>query len=226
MWSFTTQIGGFDPDLVSWWKFDEASGTVAYDSAGDNDGQLIGGPTWTTGHIDGALDFDGVNDYVEMGDTVKNHLGMDYTVSAWIKADTLTGNHQIAAYRDSKSHNDPPPLLFQLHQAEAHVQFIVTDNYEHQVTATYTNALTAGAWYHIAGVRSGNTLNVYVNGQSGMPGSGTLTGTISSDNLKIGALLCSGAPVTSFFDGVIDDVRIYSRALSAEEVWQLYQSGL
>jgi hypothetical protein len=49
--------------LVGWWKFDEGSGTVAYDSSGNgNDGNLTNGPTWTTGKIGGALSFDGVND--------------------------------------------------------------------------------------------------------------------------------------------------------------------
>jgi hypothetical protein len=63
-------------------------------------------------------------------------------------------------------------------------------------------------------------LNVYVNGTSGTPASGTL-GAIRSDNLKVGALLCHGSPTTYFFDGMIDDVRIYNRALSVAEIQQL-----
>ncbi|GAJ11910.1 unnamed protein product, partial [marine sediment metagenome] len=81
-----------------------------------------------------------------------------------------------------------------------------------------------GVWYHVAGVREGNVLDVYVNGVSGTPDSQTF-GVISADNLKIGALHCCGQPLTSFFDGIIDDVRIYDRALSAEEILELYWQG-
>ena len=137
----------------------------------------------------------------------------------------LTGNHQIAAYRDSMRTGDNPPLLFQLDQVNSDVRFIVVDNFGINATATYLGILTIGNWFHVAGVRQGNTLNVYVNGIEGALVSRTL-GPISVDNLKIGALLTHGAPVTHFFNGFIDDVRIYNRALSAEEVLQLYQDGL
>ena len=211
-----------DEGLVAHWSFDENSGTTAHDSVGANHGTVYGA-AWTTGRIGGALGFNGTNDYVEMGDTVKNYLGTNYTVSAWIKTDTLSSSHTVAAYRDSEP--GCSPFLFQLDQAYSDIQFMARDDFGHLVTATYSNALTTGNWYHVAGVREGNILNVYVNGVSGTPGSGTLTGAISSDNLKIGALLCHGSPVSWFFDGVIDDVRIYDKALSAEEIRQLYQDG-
>ena len=73
--------------LVGWWKFDEGSGTVAYDSSGNgHDGNLTNGPSWTTGKIGGALSFDGVDDYVE----IKNYYGISAndprTASAWLKS--------------------------------------------------------------------------------------------------------------------------------------------
>ena len=53
--------------IVGWWKFDETNGTVAYDSSGNGyDGNLIGGSTWATGKIGGAISLDGTNDYVEV----------------------------------------------------------------------------------------------------------------------------------------------------------------
>jgi len=55
-----------DPNLVGWWKFDEGSGTIAYDSAGSNHGAIYGAQ-WIASPIDGALSFDGVNDYVDCG---------------------------------------------------------------------------------------------------------------------------------------------------------------
>ncbi|MHC4110088.1 MAG: LamG domain-containing protein [Planctomycetota bacterium] len=216
VWKFKTRIV-----LISLWKFDEGSGTTAYDSAGTNDG-TINGAQWATGRFGGALNFDGYNDYVDMADTVKGHLGTNYTVLVWIKADTLFSNKAISAYRHSIDGN---PVLFQIGHGYADVGFVVRDNSLNIATATYTNVLTTNAWYHIAGTREENDVNIYVNGVSGMPGSGTI-GAISSDNLKIGALRFGGNPISNHFDGVIDDVHIYNRALTAGEIWELYQEGL
>ena len=76
--------------LVAWWKFDETNGTVAYDSSGNgNDGNLSGGPTWTTGKIGGALNFDGINDYILT--PLKGRRNIDITWSLWIKTQTTIG---------------------------------------------------------------------------------------------------------------------------------------
>ncbi len=70
--------------LVGWWKFDETSGIVAYDSSGNgHDGNLTNGPTWTNGKIGGALSFDGFDDLVTLGNVTGGLL--DLTLSAWVK---------------------------------------------------------------------------------------------------------------------------------------------
>jgi hypothetical protein len=91
--------------------------------------------------------------------------------------------------------------------------------------AYYPNALTTDTWYHVAGVREGNTLNVYVNGVSGTPDS-RIFGAMNVNNLKIGTLHCCGQSLTSFFDGIIDEVAIYNRALNAEEIRVLMHTKL
>jgi hypothetical protein len=69
--------------IVSHWKFDEGGGSIAYDSAGNNDG-TVNGATWTTGKMNGALSFDGSNDYVSVPhDTTLNITG-DITISVWL----------------------------------------------------------------------------------------------------------------------------------------------
>jgi tetratricopeptide (TPR) repeat protein len=211
------------PPPVSHWTFDEGSGTTAYDSAGTNDG-TVHGATWTTGQINGALSFDGMNDYVDMADTVKNYLDTSYTVSAWIKTNTVSAidAFSIIAYRHS---TDISPVLFAIGQYNADVHFAVRDNSHNLAQPAYANALTTNTWYHVAGVREENTVNVYVNGVSGTPVSKTL-GEISPDNLKIGAILWGGNPVSDHFNGAIDDVMIFDTALSAQEIQQLYNNGL
>ena len=64
---WTQNIAAQQPlGMVSYWKFEEDNGTTAYDSVGSNDGTLVNSPTWTTGIIDGALSFDGVDDFIEV----------------------------------------------------------------------------------------------------------------------------------------------------------------
>ena len=219
VWSFTTRS---EPNIISWWKFDEGSGATAYDSAGSNDG-TINGATWTSGQIGGALDFDGVDDYVDMADTVKNYLETSYTFSAWIKTRTILGVHGIAVYRRS-TFDIGYQILLQLQHNNSDVQFIVS-SLGNNAIASYPDALTINTWYHVAGVREGNILNVYVNGVSGTPDSETF-GTISPDNFKIGANDCCGHGIDSFFDGAIDDVMIFNSALSAQEIWGIFRTGM
>jgi len=74
-----------DPNLVAHWKFDEGSGAIAYDSVGGNVGTIYGDAEWTTGQIDGALSFDGVDDYVEIADSSSLDCTGGITIVMWIK---------------------------------------------------------------------------------------------------------------------------------------------
>ncbi|MHC4062167.1 MAG: hypothetical protein ACYSR6_11275, partial [Planctomycetota bacterium] len=86
--------------LVGWWKFDEGGGTTAYDSAGKNHGSLVNGPTWTSGRINGALGFDGSDDYVDLGNDSSLKRPLPVTVCAWING---SGNHQCFISLDDHS---------------------------------------------------------------------------------------------------------------------------
>ena len=217
VWSFTTRAE-LSSYLVAWWKFDEGEGTIAYDSAGNNNGTIFGA-TWITGKLDGALSFDGSNDYVDMADTVQNFLETSYTVSAWIKTNTVSSDNAISAYRHSV---EVYPLIFQLNQNNEDIYFSVRDNSLNIAQAVYPDAITTNTWYHVAGVREDNTVNVYVNGIGGIADLETI-GAINSNNLKIGALQFGGNPPLNYFDGIIDDVKIFDIALSEEEIQELCQ---
>lgn len=88
VWSFRT-IPEIDPTLIGWWRFDEGSGTIAYDSSGNgNDGMFVGDPQWVAGKWGGALDFGGDGDHVIDEDAESYLNGLDaLTVCMWIKSD-------------------------------------------------------------------------------------------------------------------------------------------
>jgi len=199
--------------LVGWWKLDESSGLTAADSSGNgNDGTLtnMSGDEWTTGQIDGALELDGSNDYVNVGDAASLDITDAITVTAWIKPSNPGGNWQsiIANSPTGSQYN----YWFYL-ESNALKLSVYSSTYPN---LTVSNAIgTADIWYHVAFTAiDGSTMKIFVNGKE--VGSGTAgTGHWSGGYTTIGDLR-PGRKI--HFNGSIDDVRIYDRALSAEEI--------
>lgn len=206
------------PTTILHYKFDDGSGNSAVDSSGNNfTGTLINGPVWTSGKVNGALDFDGVDDYVSSSYTGSPTV---MTMTAWIKADsTGTTRPRIAAkngefefYQDKSKNN----IVFGRFFSGAWGYW-----------QTPTGSLTNNTWYHVALVydRSSTTNDplTYINGVSQtVTEIDTPTGSalLSSNNYIIGS-----TGTIRFFDGVIDEFKIYTQALTAQEVLQEYNSA-
>lgn len=209
------------PGMVSYWKFDEWFGTTAADSADLNPG-AVSGATWTTGKVNGALDFDGTDDYVEVLDSANLRITDEITIEAWIKPDTIaTGDYYTIV---SKYIGQGYYLrIWGDTSARAYVQFMAKDGLQ-----TDTPIIQTGAdnWYHIAGTYDGTVLKIYVNGILVKSYAVLFPGPIPSTAgfpLGIGAWSSThGWP----FDGIIDEVAIYNRALTKTEIQQHYQNSL
>ncbi len=200
--------------LVGYWKFDEVSGTTAYDYSGNgNDGTLAGGVTRATStcKIGYCLDFDGTNDYVEI-DSVSSDLNSisGLTFAAWIKwYDTIDTNQAIIRH-----HYDVLGVEINL------VRFVVNAQWSNRPRDS--TQLTEGVWYFYVGTYDGLVQRLYRNGVE--VDSKDYTGTTSSGGeTDIGSRPTEDS---DFFKGIIDDVRIYNRALDADEVKHLYNSTL
>lgn len=206
-----------DPNLVSWWKFNETSGTVASDSAGSNNGQLVNGPAWTTGHNDGALHFDGVNDYVQVANNASLNITNAITVSAWVKRDVAG----VWGYVLDKTTYTYPYNGYGLYVGlYDEVQFAATIGGSWEGSGAPAGSVGAGSWYLLTGTFDGSAMKLYINGT--LEHTTLVSGSLAVNNsdLKIGAI--PGFETGYFFDGLIDDVRIYNRALSDGEIQQLY----
>jgi hypothetical protein len=214
-------------ELVGWWRLDEGSGTVARDSSGNgNNGTLQGNPQWTTGMLGGALQFDG-DDYVNCGNqNVLNFGTGDWTVSAWIKTTQIDKGTIFAKGGDNSG-----GIRYTLatHEANANKLTLTVDDNTTKVQALGATVVIDGQWYHVAAMRQGTTISVYVNGV--LDGTTTvssgynLSGTSQHDAL-IGAITAHDTGgLIKYYIGVIDDVRVYSQALTPDELQSVMSGG-
>jgi len=187
--------------LVGYWTFDEGSGTTAYDYSGNNNnGTLINGPTWTTGKVGGALSFDGVDDYVNIG---KSSVGPPCSVEAWIYKRSNTSFKVLlddAKYSIRvEQYNSTYKLGFTKYGVADYV---------------FNYILPLNTWQHVVWVFESTGAKLYVNG----------TFVDSNPNTISCPMNIMGYSRSSPLNSIIDEVRIYNRALSDAEISALYNA--
>jgi hypothetical protein len=207
--------------LVGWWKFDETSGIVAYDSSGNgNDGNLTNGPTWTTGKIGGALSFDGFDDLVTMGNVTGGLL--NFTLSTWVKTNdprseaTVWKNPAILGTRQLSGSGSGEYLL-----GLKGGRLIWFDEIQSSMTFDTSQQIADNKWCFIVFTRSNTSYKFFIGGVLKAETVGTAN-VLAERTIDVGCSLYSGV---YHFNGLIDDVRIYDRALSVAEVQSLYNMG-
>ena len=220
-----------EPNLVAHWKFDEGEGNTATDSAGNNDG-TIQGAIWTTGQADGALSFDGVDDYVEVSDNPSLEP-QNITVAAWVYRDSTSTRDTILQKGSTSYLDGRNGYLFRIlgssdQEANRAMFYIVVGN-NNKVSPVSATPIEAHNWYHITATYDGSNIRIYVNGvEEGTATSetGQVDYTGGQQEFKMGVAELGSGTFQNYFDGTIDDVRFYDLALSADQIQQLYQDGL
>ncbi len=200
-----------DPDLVGWWRLDETSGTVAYDSSGNgNDGTVRGNPQWTTGKIAGALAFDNsVPSAVEI-----NTAGMSAsagTVALWVYLSpdqSATGPRYLFGHIVTQTWDN----RLELYMEGSNTNLDIGLGSHGSSTDVVTLAIET--WYHISLTWDQGSYVVYLDGQVRDKGSYTGFDTLNP-KAEIGN---NGSDRSQGFNGLLDDVRIYNRALTHEEI--------
>ena len=204
------------------WQFDEGTGQTAADSSPNGNDATLGSsagsdtndPSWSCVAGGYALDFDGVDNYANVGSSsTANSLTNDMTVAAWIKADDVTGLRRFAGHART---NSADGWAFGINGNTLRFTTYSVKDYD-SVTAT----VTAGTWYHVAAVLdSSNDVTFYVDGTVKDTITHTSPGTASADDdFYIGSATSSGsATLSSLFDGQIEDLRIYDRTLTGGEI--------
>jgi len=191
-----------DPRIIAYWKLDEAEGMVVKDSAGENDGYALGDPIWQpdSGQVDGALQLDGVDDYVVTG-AAPNPEKESYSVLAWIKGGAPG---QVVVSQMGKANwlgADP---------SEGFLMTELTMAGRNSCSLASEAVITDGNWHRIGFVWDGSYRRLYVDG--------VVVAEDVQDNLDIsvnGLYIGTGEAMEAgtYWSGLIDDVRIYNRAV-------------
>ena len=210
--------------LLGRWRLDETSGTTANDSSiHGHHGTLSGGFVFgansvSPGKVNDALDFDGSNDYIETN--FASNETASITMTAWVKSDDAgtIGNNSVSQ------------RLMTQRDASTSSRLCLGIN-NNRIAAGWddggfsvqegTTILASGQWYHAAVTYDGSTVRLYVNGVEEGSWSESSMSTPSSDTFQIGCQY-GGA---RHFDGALDDVRVYDRALCADEIADIHRGG-
>jgi hypothetical protein len=217
------------PDgLVGWWTGDGS----AVDIAGTNNGVLIGGATANAPGVVGmAFDLDGTNALVRIPDSPALRP-TNLTIEAWVLFRSLNttgtsgilGEQYIVFHQNSRLGNFEGYFLGKSHGTNRDfLLFEVTSAAGQTVEADSVTGVVTGAWYHVAGVRGTNFLQIYVNGQLETQVPVNFPQDYGNYPLYFGS---SGQPYWDRkFNGLLDEVSLYNRALSADEIAAIYNAG-
>ncbi|MHC4475884.1 MAG: LamG-like jellyroll fold domain-containing protein [Planctomycetota bacterium] len=192
--------------LIGWWKLD---GDVKDSSGNDHHGVIHGNPKWVTGRIGDGLEFDGVDDYVDIG----NKMDMSaFTVAVWVKspaAPSSTSQSEVVCWESIGINWDQPGPFF---RGAAGLR-VGRRSY-----AASFRTLKANTWYHLCATYNGESLEAYKDGVLTMVNADPSGPPIA---MKFGrhSLLF----VENYFCGTIDDVRVYDYALKHKDIIELFK---
>ena len=203
--------------LVGYWSFDDPVNPGRDDSGNGNDG-TVQGATWTSGKFGGALSFDGANDYVSVPHDAALDITGDITISAWICL-MQGGSYQAIVTKcvGGGGQNNPFDFRTTWH-AEPDLAFVRADAAAHE-RVYGTVRIPAEQWRHVLVRVEDNVPDFYVNGNITVKYADTTFARTPTGNAA--PVLIGRRDDGLYFNGLIDEVRIYNRALSDSEIMAL-----
>jgi len=217
VWSFSTipSIPINDPNLVGFWSLDESSGIYAVDWSGhDNHGDLIGQPQWVVGYDGGALELDG-DSWVDCGNPAALQIAGPISIACWVKPAELGGDQGFVALDGSYAFK-----VSDYDGSDDHLRFTTPGVADHDA---YNAVIYNGEWQHVAVTFEPNQSEgvvFYINGDEAE----RLDASAMSEGS--GPFLIGNNQWDEYYTGLIDDVRVYNKVLTAEEVVQAMRDDL
>ena len=203
---------GLDFGLVAWWKLDDGNGVVALDSSvNEYNGTLINGPTWVQGKVGGALQFDGLNDHVLLPNAVLENRNNQGTISLWFNAPSANSTGYLFNAVGTSQPDNRYYIRFNAglngtlgNPAYDFPANTIQPNTWHFSTMVWRNSTSDASFYLDGQLSSHSDSNYQLHSHIGKANLGSHMG------------------VNGWFAGLIDEVRIYSRALGANEITALH----
>jgi hypothetical protein len=218
-----------DPDDLVILPLDEGSGTIAANTGGSgNDGTLVNGAAFELTSGDGSnssVRFDGTNDYIDLG--TLDVTGSGLTLACWLNADAFPGSSndpRLISKASSTAGNDHVFMLSTINSGGVKLRGRIRIGGTTTTLIANSGNLATGTWHHAALTYDGATLRLYLDGTE--VGSTALSGAVDTDAtipVAVGAQPPGAGP--RFFDGLIDDVHILQRPMSAGEITTLASGG-
>ncbi len=218
---YVTEAPPCPNNMVHYWKLDETDGSPYEDSVGAADASCTSCPVSTSGQVNNALNFDGSSESL-LTSTVSNPTSA-ITVMAWINPDsTASYDRGILSKADA--------FVLEVESSGSEISFSILDDGTHYEFESDDagNTISTGIWTHVAVTFDGTTVTLYLDGDyvdsaTGLPVSSI---TNSSAGYSIGWTSHTEWGSNRYFDGKIDEVAVFDRALGAAEIQQLYDNGL
>lgn len=209
------------PGLVAHWTFDEGQGETALDASGNgNDAFLENDPVWIAGRIGGALLFDGIDDFVNAPSSSSlNSIKSQMTVAAWVfNKSHSSDNVVIVGRRHGPDHWDLWDLNYGVDTPMNSYSFDLQTDHRCEIKGP-SSAGDLNKWVHLAGVFDGSEVRLYRNGllAASSPCSGVIPDETAPVTIGAGDN-GEGLGIMEHIDAIIDDIRIYNRALSGAEI--------
>ncbi len=204
-----------DTGLVGYWSFEDGSGTKATDFSGSgNAGTLTNGPTWVNGKFGKALNLSSASSQYALIGNVSALKNSVFTYSAWVNPASISNSMTVF----SSGANSTPRI--RLDSTSGTISLIDTNVV---VMGTSSQSVSANVWTHLAiSYDASGSYAFYLNGETAGSGTNSQSFSFGSAAFEIGR---NGAANNEYFNGQIDDVRIYNRVLSADEILNLYQKA-
>ena len=205
------------PGLVGWWRFDEGVGGVAGDSSGFGNDGAVYGATWVDGKHGEALSFDGTDDYVLVTHNAVLNAPGNFTIEAWIKTSLTSVGVIVSKYAGGVGWHLTVTLEGKV------ISWFYASASDYTTNMVSTKTVNDGAWHYIVIARTyGGEYRMYIDGDLDENYNDNTVGEVSNtEDVYIG----TRPGLLQYFNGIIDEVRIYNRALSAAEIQENFQKG-
>jgi hypothetical protein len=202
-----------DISLVAYWKFDEAQGDIARDSADGNDGTITAA-IWQSNCISGScLNFD-EDDFINvLYNSNLDFKGMSsFTISSWMYKSNLDSSGEIIS-RWTYGYSTYQQYLLEFSPEDKSIKFSVNDVNGYSIAKSAANSIHANEWHYVVAVADHGTLRVYIDGlPSGTTSTYSLIKEIGKRDIRI------------IGDGLLDELKVWNRALTSEEIKQEYEN--